>query len=309
MQSRQSTTINIACSIAIAATSVGCSGVTPSSSEYGIAGASHLPGSVDVEGSTNHASQVGDTTDAASGAQVGGETSGDDASVTASAGQELTGRPSIGSLSVGRNSLTFKSMYSNSTQLDSGQFTTVTGGTLLAVVGMGSLANLHAPRDNRGNTFRALLPAHNYVNWSGSGQQLYAATQIAGGKGHVVTETMPDVNDEVTLSVIEIRGARRISGASVAEQANYGPVKSAKVTTTGPAILVAWWWGDGAIVQTSATTSAGWSRIHSLTRAQAETGVVQTELAAKAVAAAGTYSITWRSDHDQGAVVYLVAVE
>jgi hypothetical protein len=306
MQSRQSTTINLACLVAIAATSVGCSGATPSSSEYGSAGAAQLPTS--IEGSVTHDSEGSDT--AATATQVSGKTDGEgasDESATASTAQAL--RPAVGPLSVGRDNLTFKFIYSNSQQLDSGQFTTVTGSTLLAVVGMGVLANMHPPRDNRGNTFRELLPRHNYVNWSGSGQQLYAATQIRGGKGHVVTETMPDVNDEVTLSVIEIRGARRISAASVVEQASSGPVKSAKVTTTGPAILVAWWWGDGGTVQTSATTSACWSRVHSLERAQAETGVVQTELAAKAVSAAGSYSITWSSDPDQGAVVYLVAVE
>jgi len=307
MQSLQATTVNLVCLVAIAATSVGCSSATPSSSAYASAGASQLPTSSD-DGAVNHDSDGSDT--AATVAQVGEKTNGEgasDESATTPTAQAL--RAAVGPLSVGRDSLTFKFAYSNSQQLDSGAFTTVTGSTLLAVVGMGALANVHPPRDNRGNTFRELLPPHNYVNWWGSGQQLYAATQIRGGTGHVVTETMPEANDEVTLSVIEIRGARRISAVSVAEQASYGPVRSATVKTTGPAILVAWWWGDGAIVQTSATTSAGWSRVHSLGRAQAETGVLQTELAAKAVSAAGSYSITWRSDPDQGAVVYLVAVE
>jgi len=168
---------------------------------------------------------------------------------------------------------------------------------------------MHAPSDNHGDTFRALLPAHNYVNWMGSGQQLFAATNIAGGSNTVISETMPDPNDEVTLSVVEIRGAHKISAVSVAETPTKGPVSSANVTTTGPAILVSWWWGDGGLTQISATTSPGWTRIHSLSRAQADTNVVQTEVAAKAVDAAGTYSITWSSDPDQGAVVYLVAIE
>ena len=194
-------------------------------------------------------------------------------------------------------------------QLDSKPIDTSSGSILLTAVAMGALSNMHAPSDNYGNPFRELLPAHNYVNWQGSGQQLFAATGIKGGKGTIVTETMPDVNDEVTLSVLEIRGAHRIAAVSVSETPTKGPVTSASVTTQGPAILVAWWWGDGGIAQSSATTSAGWTRVHSLSKAQADTGLVQTELATRAVDAAGTYSITWSTTPDQGAVVYLLAID
>ena len=200
--------------------------------------------------------------------------------------------------------------YSNSQKLDSKALSTTAGSTLLAVVGMGALANVHAPTDNYGNTYRELLPKHAYKYWWGSGQQLFAAANIAGGTSHVLTETMPDPTDEVTFSVVEIRGAHRIAAATVLETTDQpGSVTSANVTTSGPAILVSWWWGDDSVSQISATTSEGWTRLQSLERAQAVSGVLQTEVAAKAVNAAGTYNITWTSNPVQGAVVYLVAVE
>jgi hypothetical protein len=212
-------------------------------------------------------------------------------------------------LSVGVDSMTFTFTFTGTQHLDSHLMGTTSGSTLLAVVAMGELSNMHAPTDNFGNTFRALLPAHNYQNWLGSGTRLFAATNIVGGANHVVRETMPAVDDEVTLSLIEIRGAKTIADVSVSETPTTGPVKSGSVTTTGPAVLVAWWWGDGGSTQITATTSPGWTRVHSLSRAEGVTGLVQVELATKVVSSAGTYAITWTSDPDQGAVVYLVAVQ
>lgn len=219
------------------------------------------------------------------------------------------GSPQTGALSIGSNSVTNLGEYTNSQKLDSKPIDTNAGSTLLVVAAMGKLANLHPPTDNNGDTFTQLLPAHNYAAFWGSGQQLFAATNIKGGKGTIVTESMPNTNDEVSLSVVEIRGAHSISAATVSETPGKGPVTSASVTTKGPAMLVSWWWGDGVLTQISATTSDGWTRIHSLGRAQGDSGMIQTELAAKAVNAAGTYSITWTSNPDQGAVVYLVALE
>ena len=327
--------------IAIALTSVGCSGTlaNPDDSDEGTntsiqsdarrakhrrgsagstsssAAGSRATGGSNAGGDANASqggasSSSGGAPSSSGGAPSGsGESSGGAPSSGGSAAAAGGGSPTTGRLGLGSNSLTFTFTYSNVQKLDSKSIETAPGSTLLAVVGMGALANVHAPGDNYGNTFRELLPKHAYVNWWGSGQQIFAATNIAGGKNHVLTETMPDANDEVTLSVVEIRGAHSISAITVAETASKGPVTSANVTTKGPAMLVAWWWGDGAVVQTSATTSQGWTRLHSLSHAQAETGVIQTELAARAVDAAGTYSITWTSNPDQGAVVYLAAIE
>lgn len=212
------------------------------------------------------------------------------------------------SLSVGSDSMTFKNTFSGSSALVSNSMSVVSGSVVFAVVGMGLLANVHAPTDSAGNAYSALLPGHNYQNWSGSGQRLYAATGVTGGGSVVLTETMPDTDDEVTLSVLEVRGGTSITNAVAAETATTGPVTSASVTTSGSAILACWWWGDGAVVQAAATPSVGWTKTHELAFAQASGGVLQVCLAVKSVSA-GSHSCTWTTADGQGAVTYIVSVE
>jgi hypothetical protein len=214
-----------------------------------------------------------------------------------------------GPVSRGADSVVFTNTFQNVARLDSAPLATEAGSTIFAVVAMGTLANMQTPFDEQGNTYEALLPPHNYQNWSQSGQQLFAARNIRGGAGLIVHETMPEPNDEVTLSVLEVRGGSRIADVSVTETPSVGPVTSGSVTTTGPALIAAWWWGDGAATQVTATTSSGFERVHSLSRAQGYTGLIQMELATMQVSSAGTYSITWTTDPDQGAVSYVVAIE
>ena len=93
---------------------------------------------------------------------------------------------------------------------------------------------------------------------------------------------------------------------AVAETPSVGPVTSGQVTTTGPALLVAYWWGDSVVAEQTATPSAGFTVVHSLLVAQP---IVQVAVAVKQVAAAGTYDVTWSATPNQGAITWLVALQ
>ena len=85
------------------------------------------------------------------------------------------------------------------------------------------------------------------------------------------------------------------------------PTTSLSVTTTGPATLVAFWWGDaGTNSNKTAVPNNGFVVIDSILQSGA---LVQCAVAAKEVAAAGTYNVTWTATPQQGAQLWLVAVQ
>jgi len=79
------------------------------------------------------------------------------------------------------------------------------------------------------------------------------------------------------------------------------------VTTTGPATLVAFWWGDAPppMVKT-AVPNNGFTVIDSFLD---EGELVQCAVAVKNVAAAGTYDVTWVATPAQGAQLWLIAIQ
>jgi hypothetical protein len=79
------------------------------------------------------------------------------------------------------------------------------------------------------------------------------------------------------------------------------------VTTSGPATLVAFWWGDaGTQGQKNAVPGDGFVRVDAILD---EGSLVQCAVAVRDVDAAGTYSVTWTATPMQGAQLWLVAVE
>ena len=87
------------------------------------------------------------------------------------------------------------------------------------------------------------------------------------------------------------------------------PYTSAAVTTTGSALLIAAWGGDGGVgtVNQTATPGSGWTLIESLFLGS--TAYIQAAVAVKAVSAAGTYTCDWTPAEDQGAILFLAAVQ
>jgi hypothetical protein len=188
----------------------------------------------------------------------------------------------------------------------SGVTTRASGSTLLVCIGRGLLA-ASAPTDNAGNAFVQLGVPHTYTLWPSSGTALYACAQARGMAGHVVTAAKPKVTDETTLTLVEIVNGGVVRDVQWREVLSGQPLTSASVSTTGPALLVAWWWGDAGVdLDKTALPDNGFTVIDSVLASGA---LVQCAVAVRQVGAAGTYNVTWTSTPQQGAQLWLVAVQ
>ena len=209
---------------------------------------------------------------------------------------------------LGAHTISFHRLGGNSAPLTSSGITTQsTRSTLLACVGRGDLSAFSLPSDNKGNMpYLQLGTAHPYTLWGSSGTALYAFASATGGAGHTVTTDTPP-GDEITLAVVEITNGGLIQDYKWNEALGGVPTTSLNVTTTGPATLVAFWWGDAGVDgNKTAQPNNGFTVIDSVLDAGA---LVQCAVAAKEVTTAGTYNVTWNATPQQGAQLWLVAVQ
>jgi hypothetical protein len=182
------------------------------------------------------------------------------------------------------------------------------GSTIIVGVGRGDFGAHALPTDNKGNApYRQLGEAHTYANWPKSGTALYAFPSAGGGDGHAVTVATPP-EDEVTIAAVEVREGSRVQAFEWNEVLAGRPIRSRSVTTTGPATLVAFWWGDGGFIRhdKTAVPNNGFAVVDSVLSAGE---LVQCAVAVKNVSAAGTYDVTWTATPRQGAQLWLVAVQ
>jgi hypothetical protein len=179
------------------------------------------------------------------------------------------------------------------------------GSTILVGVGRGNSLAHATPTDNRGNIYKQVGTSHNYTNWPSSGTALYAAQGTSGGgSGHQVTVSTA-AYDETTVGVVEVQNGGSIEDYRWNEDLT-NPTTSLSVTTTGPAVLVAFWFGDGGLGSVhTAAPSAGFSIVEELTL---DAPLVQLTVATRFVPVPGTYSVEWSSTSGEGAQLYLVAV-
>jgi hypothetical protein len=194
--------------------------------------------------------------------------------------------------------------------------TTTAGSTLLASLARGTWsAAPDAPTDNHGNAFTLLGATHAYTAYPESRTGLFDALSAKGGAGHTFSMTWGDIGstgDEVTISVVEVRGASKIVDSSWVERPKAATITSGTVTTTGPAILVAWWWGAGGVLPVGskhvAAPGSGFTLIPDATALTSisTNGYVQVAAAYRVVSAAGMYTVTWTTS--EAAQLYLVAL-
>lgn len=188
--------------------------------------------------------------------------------------------------------------------------TAASGSSILAIL-FGEFTNCSAPSDNKGNTYTLLENSGYFDLWAGFGLELYGKANAAGGSSHALSMTKTTTTSESTLMLVEALGtviqdtsivARQRQGAGV-------PYSSASVTTTGPALLVSIWGGDGDtnFTDQSATPEAGFEVIESLFLGQ--TAYIQAACAVKRVNAAGTYTCAWTPTQNQGGIVALAAIQ
>jgi len=186
--------------------------------------------------------------------------------------------------------------------------TAATRSTLVACVGRGVIGSHRAPTDNMGNLFVQADSTHAYIpRWPNSGTALYIAETATGGPNHAVTaDNSVTPTDEVTVAVVEVRNGGGVTTRWNQVQSG-DPVQSQSIVTTGPATLVAFWWGDAdGSVAHAAVPGNGFVRIDT---ALAAGSLVQCAVAVREVQSAGTYSVSWTATPQQGAQLWLVAVQ
>ncbi|MBE1161957.1 hypothetical protein [Dyella acidiphila] len=184
-------------------------------------------------------------------------------------------------------------------------------GSSLIVFNGGYLSNASGPVDSYGNRWKQLGNDVPFGNGYGDrfNVKAYVALAAKGGSEHTVSFTKNgNAAGEISVPFIEIRNAGVLQDVSQ----NYAPtglvMTSGSVTTTGPATLIAVWWGDGGIKRMSAVPNNGFTVIDSYLKLPDNSGV-QCAVAYKQVAAAGRYDVSWAGAPAQGAILWLLAFQ
>lgn len=179
--------------------------------------------------------------------------------------------------------------------------------TMLVCVGRGIVSTHGTPSDGNANVYIRQGSTHVYTMWPTSGTALYACAKAAGGAGQVVSVPKPVATDETTLSVVEVVNGGAIVDVKWNEVLAGNPLTSRNVTTTGPALLVAWWWGDAGVdFEKTAVPDNKFTVIDSVLL---EGALVQCAVAVRRVNSAGKYRVTWTASPIQGAQLWIAVVQ
>lgn len=176
---------------------------------------------------------------------------------------------------------------------------------LVASVGRGVGASFLERRYDPAPDFERLGQYRPYTNWKKSGTALYFRTLPSGSPPVSVRAATPP-DDEVTLGVVAAAGTR-VSDYSWTEALVGQSITSLPVTTSGPATLVAFWWGDAGMGRRKVALPN--NRFRVVDSVMKPGPLVQCAVAVRQVSKAGTYDVSWYSSPRQGAQLWLAAVE
>jgi len=199
-----------------------------------------------------------------------------------------------------------------------------TGSALLVLVG-GYASNAGLPSDNYENIW---LQQRTSIAYNGYGGRFNTAAYVAlsakGGKGHQVSLAKDSVaTGEITAPFIEIRNAGVLQdvasnyavpgimarlGRKLVQGWSGAELTSGSVTTTGPATLVAVWWGDAYVYRMTAVPDNGFKVIERFLELPPNSGV-QCAVAVRQVDRAGTWRVSWAGTPAQGAILWLFAFQ
>jgi hypothetical protein len=206
-----------------------------------------------------------------------------------------------------------------------------TGSSLLVLVG-GYVSNASAPIDTYGNRWMQQGPRIVYHAYQARfDTAAYVVLAAKGGRGHRVSLAKNGTAaGEITAPFIEIKHAGvlqdaaynyAVAGAMARLAGRLGRVlpgddrafssaelTSGEVTTTGPATLVAVWWGDAFVYAMTAVPDGGFKVIERFLDLPRSSGV-QCAVAVKQVDRAGAYRVTWKGTPAQGAILWLFAFQ
>ena len=182
------------------------------------------------------------------------------------------------------------------------------GGSSFLAFSAGFASNVGAPSDNMGNTWAPLGAPVVYAGYDGTFDvKAFLVLDGRGGPRHRVEIRKPGAPaGELTMPVVEIRDAGRLIAHSQVYAAAGTQLTSGSVTTDGPAVLVAFWWGDGRGLIHDAIPGNGFDVIESFTKLPPNSAV-QCAVAVREVSEAGRYDVTWSTSPVQGASLWLFA--
>jgi hypothetical protein len=215
-----------------------------------------------------------------------------------------------GQLAIGAHAITYEPFNSShSTTISTPPIDTQPAGSTMIVgigrgVGSAFTAQERTPTDNKGNSPYVIEGSEEH--WSlypQSSAATYAFPNMVGGSGQVIS-TMAPATDEITEMAVEVANATKVTAVFVEQRSD--PLTSMSITTTGPAALIAFWWGDNDADMRTAIPNNDFQVLDSILT-QGE--LVEAAVAAKVVTAAGTYDVTWSATPPQGALLWLVSVE
>lgn len=181
-------------------------------------------------------------------------------------------------------------------------------GSSFVAFSAGFASNVEAPMDNMRNTWAPLGAPVVYHGYDGAFDvRAFVVLDGRGGAGHRVEIRKPGMPaGELTMPVVEIRDAGRLVAQSQVYAAAGGRLTSGTVTTDGPAVLVAFWWGDGRGLTHDAIPDNQFTLIESFTKLPPNSAV-QCAVAVREVTEAGRYDVTWTTSPVQGAALWLFA--
>lgn len=183
-------------------------------------------------------------------------------------------------------------------------------GSALIVFNGGYSENAAPPVDSYSNRWKQLGRPVTYGNgYDGFNVKAYVALSATGGPNHTVSIVKKaNPAGEISVPFIEVRQAVDLQDVAQNYAGTGLVLTSGSVTTTGPATLVAVWWGDGGVKRMTAVPNNGFSVIDSFLRLPDNSGV-QCAVAYRQVATAGTYNVSWIGAPIQGAILWLFAFQ
>lgn len=190
--------------------------------------------------------------------------------------------------------------------------TAASGSTFISLFG-GDFGNTAAPSDSKSNTLTKLGTDQSYAGglWPGFGLRAYYCANGTGGSNHSISYTKTVGNEEITTVFVEVIGGTSVTsaqGSAAAAGAGVG-YSSPSISTSGAGLILAFWGGDAdsATNPKDVAASAGWTIIES--EFLSSTPYVQYAVAYRTVSSAGSYSLTWTPTANQGAAMFMVAVQ
>jgi hypothetical protein len=206
-------------------------------------------------------------------------------------------------------------------------------GSALLVFNGGYTSNAEGPTDSYANTWSKLGRSAVFGGYGGRfNVKAYLALPARGGSDHTISIAKHgNESGEISVPVIEIRNAgvlqdmaqnypspsfagkyydklARALGRSAHSPTDGPTLTSGDVTTTGPALLIAVWWGDATVYHMTAVPDNGFTVIDSFLDLPPNSGV-QCAVAYRQVASAGVYHVSWTGTPAQGAILWLFAFQ